>query len=226
MSSTLFRAAMQFGAGLGIAGTVYGLHKYAEEVERSRLILAISKEEVERSRLILEISRNAQQQAVRTRLIDAFRRDEVLNLAQYFVDEVYGAASVQLAVPARVRFDQCADIRPSFDLLLRAMDSRDFSEKSKEEKVVYATMEEWIAFFDELHGVIEREDAPEDLLKTDFKSWLEASVRAVGEHGRRPLLNYAKQSSSTRPAHELRYPGFVKLVERWSVAQDEPESAQ
>lgn len=66
---------------MGIAGTVYGLHKYAEEVERSRLILAISKEEVERSRLILEISRNAQQQAVRTRLIDAFRRDEVLNLS-------------------------------------------------------------------------------------------------------------------------------------------------
>lgn len=27
---------------------------------------------------------------------------------------------------------------------------------------MYATMEVWIAFSDELHGVIEREDAPED----------------------------------------------------------------
>lgn len=211
---------------MGVAGTVYGLHRYAEEVQRSRLILEMSKEEIERSRLILETTRKAEQQAVRTRLIEAFRRDEVLNLGKYFIDEVCGATSVQLAVPTRVRFDQCANVRPSFDLVLHAMDSRDFPEKSKEEKVAYATMEKWIAFFDQLHGVIEREDAPEDLLKTDFKSWLEASVRAVGEHGHRPVLNYAKQSRSTRAAHELRYPGFVKLVERWDVAQDEPESAQ
>jgi hypothetical protein len=211
MSSTIFRAAMHFGASLGIAGTVYGLYKNADEVERSRRIL--------------EISRKAQQQAVLTSLVDVFGRDEVLTLAQYFIDKEYSTARVQLPVPARVCFDKCTDIRPSFDLVLSAMDStRDFNKKSKEEKVVYATMESWIAFFDGLHGVIEREDAPEDLIVTQFKEWLEASVRTVGKCGRRPVLDHAKRSRSTHSPHELRYPGFVKLVERWNVAHSQKTS--
>ena len=38
-------------------------------------------------------------------------------------------------MPGRVCFDKCTDIRPSFDLVLSAMDStRDFNKKLKEEK--------------------------------------------------------------------------------------------
>lgn len=125
----------------------------------------------------------------------------------------------EITVPAVLTGGVTQKIRVTSSLLESALADAHPSTMSPQGKAVYDIVEQWIAYFNDLYGMIDRNEVNEEVVKKALIEWTTATRnnKFVYSHGANSRYN---------DKGELRYPDFVKLLDRWGVDTVTPDHKQ
>lgn len=103
----------------------------------------------------------------------------------------------------------------SRQLMQEAMGENKYK-KSRYALIVCAIMEQWIAYFNDLNGMVERgEVEEEDIVKEALIEWMQVTKN------NKWVFQFGMTTHYFGDASALRYPGFGKLFKRWGLVDSQ-----